>query len=998
MNTILYIKEILHHYQNSVRGIVSEEARSIVDAEFLANIKKVANKFPVELISLCDKYINTTDAIDYVENIEQYASQNYVPLLTNHTKFTDVIEGKIIETPGFKDSYDVNEDLNSFLLKAILSLPIGKIRITFIDLDNNLGCDWFEKNINAKIYNEGVIINVSTLEKYLEHMSNQIEQIRHQYYNYPEFCKKNKNIPEPYELIVIRPDANSQALDIINSDKFSTIRLHGESAGVYVVKITEKQSDVKDKVVPRKLSVDELSYEDVKTNIKQKRKQCTFSTFSLYEFQCSKNNLDDLKQPLYEHINCAKEIISLNTFCKKLSRPTPSTFLTVKYQSEVEEYINKIQSWRAIDWDFADKFEFSVDHTFVENAIYNKYPKLLECRPISENKNLLNACVKYINKEIERPKKRAVLKQDFSNIANNVYESNTDAIILPVGKANNTDMYFRMDTVNHVHSFIVGSSGSGKSVFLHNIINSAILKYAPEDLQLYLLDFKIGGVEFNRYRGVKHIKALLVDNSDQQITLEILKELHNTMVERGKKLRDCGINNIIEYNKMFPTAKMSQILVIVDECHEMFRERDDIPRIITSDISEIVTKIAKEGRSQGVHLVMATQTLAGAVINKEILNNISDHYILKCAANDSENLVEKSSDITSKLLTGEIYYHHAESACKFDAYYTDKENATLTIDIAKEKAIKHNSNGEFYFNGAQLFKFNNNVISQNIQCIKYPTTYLGKSISINQSDVKIELRKDYSENIIVFGLNDFEQATRTTMNIFTSLLAMSSTYGLKYKFKVINCLNHDESIYNRLLRHMENLGLCEVIETRHDRTEFIRTLAEGIINNSVDNTIVLILGQDRFRELKLDLELNAEKEEKSINSDDPFGFGNLSFGHGNSQSDVRTFRQAMDIILDKGPELGVHTIIQVDKLSNFLFSEFISPKFVFQKIKHLIMLRSGDDFINKYLDDNIHLESLSKDMERLRAYYYSEESNSYTLFTPYQDMEISDINTLFNKY
>ena len=344
MNTILYIKEILHHYQNSVRGIVSEEARSIVDAEFLANIKKVANKFPVELISLCDKYINTTDAIDYVENIEQYASQNYVPLLTNHTKFTDVIEGKIIETPGFKDSYDVNEDLNSFLLKAILSLPIGKIRITFIDLDNNLGCDWFEKNINAKIYNEGVIINVSTLEKYLEHMSNQIEQIRHQYYNYPEFCKKNKNIPEPYELIVIRPDANSQALDIINSDKFSTIRLHGESAGVYVVKITEKQSDVKDKVVPRKLSVDELSYEDVKTNIKQKRKQCTFSTFSLYEFQCSKNNLDDLKQPLYEHINCAKEIISLNTFCKKLSRPTPSTFLTVKYQSEVEEYINKAKA------------------------------------------------------------------------------------------------------------------------------------------------------------------------------------------------------------------------------------------------------------------------------------------------------------------------------------------------------------------------------------------------------------------------------------------------------------------------------------------------------------------------------------------------------------------------------------------------------------------------------------------------------------------------------
>ena len=69
----------------------------------------------------------------------------------------------------------------------------------------------------------------------------------------------------------------------------------------------------------------------------------------------------------------------------------------------------------------------------------------------------------------------------------------------------------------------------------------------PEELELYLLDFKLGGVEFNRYAEAKHVHALLVDNSDQQVTLEILRELREKMTERGKQLRNAGYNNIKEY-------------------------------------------------------------------------------------------------------------------------------------------------------------------------------------------------------------------------------------------------------------------------------------------------------------------------------------------------------------------------------------------------------------------------------------------------------------------
>ena len=334
---------------------------------------------------------------------------------------------------------------------------------------------------------------------------------------------------------------------------------------------------------------------------------------------------------------------------------------------------------------------------------------LINFTPITNNPTLLKACFDYIRTEAEAKEEMKVQNLDFGSAASSKYETDLSTMIIPVGKAELKDADFRMDLVSHVHSFIIGQSGSGKSVFLHNIIGGAMLKYAPEDLQLYLLDFKLGGVEFNRYQGAKHVKALLVDNSDPQVTLEILRELRGSMTERGKLLRSAGVNNIGEYNKQHQQDRMSHVLVVADECHEMFKADDSIPRQVRNEISDIVIKIAKEGRSQGVHLVFATQTLSGTEISSEIINNVSDFYLLKCAQTDSERLVPNSSAITSELSTGQIYYHHVDEQVKFQAYYTDKEAAEKLMAAIVEKAKDHKSNGEFYFNGAQMFYLDDSV-------------------------------------------------------------------------------------------------------------------------------------------------------------------------------------------------------------------------------------------------------------------------------------------------
>lgn len=593
--------------------------------------------------------------------------------------------------------------------------------------------------------------------------------------------------------------------------------------------------------------------------------------------------------------------------------------------------------------------------------------------PIWNNDMLREASIEYVQKAINKEDLQTAV--DYNAVAVQDYCSADEKIEVRVAN----DANFLMNTIDHTHAFIIGQSGSGKSVFLHNIVGSIILKYAPEDLQLYLLDFKLGGVEFNRYKGVKHVKAMLVDNSDQQITLEILRDLKGQMENRGKQLRDAGVSNIMEYNEANQEKRMPHIMVVADECHELFRVGNDIPRAVSSEISEIVTKIAKEGRSQGVHLVFATQTLSGTEISNEILNNISDHYLLKCSQMDSERMVPGSSDITSGLSTGQIYYHHVDEQTQFQAYYTKKEEAQQLVKSAIEKAKDNQSNGEFYFSGSQLFGLQEDILVENKKLKKYPVAFAGKSIDLKQKDVSITLKDDYSENILVFGLNDEEQVTRTTMNLMTSMMMAAKKGGLELPITVINCLNNEDSPYESLLDDLEDAELCTIVNGKK-RGAFLQKLAEDIKDNKAESQVLFILGQDKFRELKLDMELESKASESSADDDFASMLGGFSSDNG---TDVKTYRKALELILDRGPEVGVHTIIQIEKPTNLLFED-LTAKEVFQKFKHLIMLKSDEMAASRLnLRDNIRLETLSKDAERLRAYYYAEEKDEYTLFTPY---------------
>ena len=606
---------------------------------------------------------------------------------------------------------------------------------------------------------------------------------------------------------------------------------------------------------------------------------------------------------------------------------------------------------------------------------YGNYTKdaFIRCTPILDSPILAKACFNFINMGVETPNVVAV-SVDHNKMLDGSFEPIEESMVIPVGSSERGELVdFTLDTVSHIHCFIIGQSGTGKSVFLHDVIIGAMSKYSPEELELYLMDFKIGGVEFNRYKNEKHVKALLVDNSDIQITLEILRDISNKMRERGKLLRDNGVSNIVEYNQVNPDKKMPRIVFIADECHVMFPTMNSKEAKLYREISEILSKIAKEGRSQGVHLVLATQTIAQAEIPSEVINNISDFYLLKCAPGDSERLVPGSTAITSQLKTGQVLHHDIDNDVVFKSTYLPTKEAFEIIKKINGKT-KAFTNDQFYFVGSQIFEIDDEVKSL---LAKKTSIAFGRSIDTKMEPVIIPLRNEYADNVMLFGINDEEQVSRTAMASIQSLRISNRDVAIK----VINCLSSDQKKTTKMLKDLESKGEIELLNPSTCGAE-LQSIATSIKNRDAEAMVLYILGQERFRELRMDMEIATEKPAAAA---DDFGFDSSMFSGGSSSdSDFNSYLKVIDYILKNGAEVGVHVILQIDKPKQLLFSDYLSAKEFFNMFHHLVMLKSDDNAVNTLgMSDDLRLENLSSDIERLRAIYYNETNNSYTLFTPF---------------
>ena len=595
---------------------------------------------------------------------------------------------------------------------------------------------------------------------------------------------------------------------------------------------------------------------------------------------------------------------------------------------------------------------------------------------------LMEALTAYINEKASTEEAVAAISRDLAAWEAQKYGDAVNSFSVPVGEVNGHPVFFKLSN-QHIHSFVIGQTGQGKSVFLHNVISGAMLGYSPEQFQVILMDFKMAGEELYHYRGVKHVRALMASGSDLQLTYEVLSDLHSQMEERSALMREMKARTLEEYESL-AHEKFPRILLVVDECQELFRDTRQLgENRIMSGIRDIIEEVARKGRSQGVHLLFATQTLSGTQLPPVIKNNITDYFLFKCVQEDSEQLVPGSGRKVTQLKVGHLLYSSCEGETTFQAYFPDVDRM---VEAAKRKAdaVKVKDTG-FVFDGNNVVSIGKEELGYIKESIGRNLLYiLGKSADVKRSNVGGPLKNDMGENILFVGYNS-SQVARASFNALITLMYSNFVGKLGYTFYCLDLLQSEDPEVYLPLEAMARVGLKMIPQSRSG--ELIARLASDIREGVMGKTVLFILGQERFKAVRDEYELPSAGEPVQENPPQ------RTFG----RVQPRTYRSELKYVLENGPEMGVHCLMQIDRVSKLLFESTVTSKTVYRMFNYVCLLRTEKEAEMRLGVDGLYAHQLSDQDSNLGAWFINDSIGKNEKFTPFERIKEDSIDAIFNK-
>lgn len=626
----------------------------------------------------------------------------------------------------------------------------------------------------------------------------------------------------------------------------------------------------------------------------------------------------------------------------------------------------------------------------------------------SNRSAFVTAVEEYVSRKADTSHAASVVQEnmaDGSLFNRRPSEIDEQGIYVPIGIDENShqEAFYEFNVNSDFpHTFLLGGSGSGKSYLLQNILLNAMLKYKAEDLEFYLMDFKMGAAEFRFYENMPHVSHLLIDDADHQAVYEILDELNKKMAERGRKIG--SYKNIVEYNEQHPNDRLPYIVLVVDECHKLF-ESETADRKMQEAINHVITSIVKEGRSQGVTFIFATQTFAGMEIPSEIKNEARNKYLMRVTTSeDADKLFNGGSVRNSSLSQGYAYHDARKQFIHIYNYVEFKDKAKETI---LKNNIRPDNRNNFVFSGKDEYHL------PPIGSLKerYPIAYIGKSVSVNRNDMMIPLRKESGSNILITGVNDELQSERVFFNAALSLAIQSYANGKRARISVFDNPGDEDDRFDlreEVFNQLEANSNVRIFRSKKDRLREIARLGDVARQENPDNevNILLILAEEKMKRLlseelpmdELPVDSQSEVIETSVSEQDSlrakFGLPVSSSVRVssapkptmNSSSGRRTgttMQEELLYLLKDGGESHVHIIMQVNQPGNILQdTNMVHRNDIRQWFSNIVMLKCSQEIQMKLPGDDIRLDRLSDRNDMLRAIYLNEDGDA-KMFTPY---------------
>ncbi|MHA3771867.1 FtsK/SpoIIIE domain-containing protein [Verrucomicrobiota bacterium sgz303538] len=175
---------------------------------------------------------------------------------------------------------------------------------------------------------------------------------------------------------------------------------------------------------------------------------------------------------------------------------------------------------------------------------------------------------------------------------------------------------------NAPHTLIAGSTGSGKSVLMQNIVLSIACTNTPEQAKIILIDPKLG-VDYYAFEGMPHLEGGIIDDQDKAI--EKLEDLIEEMNRRYTVLKANKVANIFDLNKKpDATERLPFLWVIHDEFAEWMMTESYAERV-----ASVVSRLGVKARAAGISLVFAAQRPDSNVMPMQLRSNLGNRLVLR---------------------------------------------------------------------------------------------------------------------------------------------------------------------------------------------------------------------------------------------------------------------------------------------------------------------------------------------------------------------------------
>lgn len=547
-------------------------------------------------------------------------------------------------------------------------------------------------------------------------------------------------------------------------------------------------------------------------------------------------------------------------------------------------------------------------------------------------------------------------------------ENSTHGLAIPMGPSGATrieEIVFGRGTSHS--ALVVGRPGSGKSNLLHVVITALARLYSPVEVELYLIDFK-KGVEFKQYADhrLPHARVIAIE-SEREFGINILSALDKELARRGEIFRSIGANSVGEYRAKRSEA-LPRILLVVDEFQEFFSKEDKIKR----EAALLFDRLVRQGRAFGIHLILATQSLANAGLERSTQDQMAIRIALQCSESDSR-LILADDNLAARRLSrpGEAIYNDAAGLVEGNkpfqvALFSEADrDRELSATRAKADAEGYGHLDLVIFEGHEPARISGcrplwRALSGAEQIWRGSSAWIGEPVSLSPP-VSLSFARSAGHNALILSRDEDVAAGLACATI----VGMIATSADAIRFGVVDLSSSEGRWPNTFTRLSALTPEGIPIVGRRDMANLIEGCAREVSRRTESGAIgqpeffVFIIGLHRARDLR-----------PSDND-----FPSLAMGDPSKQD--KSPRENLAVILRDGPEVGIHVVMTCDTFANL---ERIVERSVLREIGFRMSGPLSAQDSQRLFDDQV---AAGIDKPHRMVLYEDDKVGVFQLFRPY---------------